>query len=111
MLKEGNANSSIGQDENSMVKFPPNRKFNLVLAAETTFTVSSANNTAYWLLYHLKPGTGVGFITAKRHYFGVGGGSDAFCDAAKMGCLVSGSVEYQLDVELAMEYNDGKSNI
>ena len=110
-LKERNSNTCIGMDKDSIAKFPPNGKFDLILAAETTYTLSSANDTAYWLIHHLKPGSGVGFIATKRYYFGVGGGSDAFCDAAKMERLISGSVEYRLDVELAMEYNDGKSNI
>jgi hypothetical protein len=76
--------------------------FDLILAAETTYTVKSANETAYLILNHLEPYTGVAFVAMKRYYFGVGGGSDAFCSACH---------RYGLETELVKVFQDGKSNI
>ncbi len=91
---------------------PQDGKFDLILAAETTYTPSSASDTAYLLMHHLKPDVGVGFIATKRYYFGVGGGSDAFRDAAARQTLDAGDgCVFRLKVDLVKEYNDGKSNI
>ncbi|GFH46743.1 hypothetical protein CTEN210_03217 [Chaetoceros tenuissimus] len=104
-------------------------KYDLILAAETTYTLQSAKDTAYLLLHHLQPETGVGFIATKRYYFGVGGGSDAFkaaCDSMTTDgteaidnedvemeddCDGKGNNRYRLSVDLVKEYKDGKSNI
>lgn len=109
-------------------------KYDLILAAETTYTEQSAKDTAYLLLHHLQPDTGVGFIATKRYYFGVGmyssicfsyplyidsflnslikivgGGSDAF----KAACVSvttygTGAIDNE-DVEMEDEC-DGKGN-
>jgi hypothetical protein len=105
-LKEGTLTSP-----NTSTNIPKEGKFDLILAAETTYTPSSANDTAYLLMNHLKPGAGVGFIATKRYYFGVGGGSDAFRDAIATQTMSVDGVTYCLIVELVKEYNDGKSNI
>jgi len=81
---------------------PEDGRFDLILAAETTYTSSSAKDTALWLYNHLKVGSGVGLVATKRYYFGVGGGSDAFRKA---------SVSHGLKLDLLREYNDGNSNI
>ena len=77
-------------------------RFDLILASETTYTNTASTETACWLMKHLKAGTGVGLVSMKRYYFGVGGGSDSFCKACK---------SYGLTVELVREFNDGASNI
>lgn len=87
-------------------------KYHIILAAETTYTLQSAEDTAFLLLHHLEPLTGIGFVATKRYYFGVGGGSDAFQDACEKLLLEQhdGS-RYGLEVELVKEYKDGISNI
>jgi hypothetical protein len=119
----GTCTSNVN-DTNAMKKnpnIPKDGKFDLILAAETTYTPSSCNDTAYLLLHHLKPDTGVGFIATKRYYFGVGGGSDSFRDAignqpqiAIEQPIEDGTMRsylYGLSIELVKDYNDGKSNI
>lgn len=86
-------------------------KLDLILAAETTYSPESSQDTAYLLLHHLKP-NGIGLVACKRYYFGVGGGSDEFVSAAK-GLVLKDhdGVEWKLHLELVRQYNDGKSNI
>ena len=77
-------------------------RFDLILASETTYTVTSSKETAYWLFHHLKYNTGVGLVSMKRFYFGVGGSTDSFRESA---------LSIGLTVDLLREYNDGSSNI
>jgi hypothetical protein len=77
-------------------------RFDLILASETTYTLSASKDTAYWLYHHLKYDTGIGLVSMKRYYFGVGGSTDVFKEAAS---------SYGLMVKLIREYNDGSSNI
>ena len=87
-------------------------KYHMILAAETTYTLQSAEDTAFLLLHHLEPLTGIGFVATKRYYFGVGGGSDAFQDACEKLLLEQNDgSRYGLKVELVKEYKDGISNI
>ena len=87
-------------------------KYHMILAAETTYTLQSAEDTAFLLLHHLEPLTGIGFVATKRYYFGVGGGSDAFQDACEKLLLEQhDDSRYGLKVELVKEYKDGISNI
>jgi hypothetical protein len=53
-------------------------RFDLILAAETTYTESSSRDTATLLSRHLKFDSGVGLVATKRYYFGVRGGTDCF---------------------------------
>jgi hypothetical protein len=85
-------------------------KLDLILAAETTYSLESSQDTAYLLLHHLKP-NGIGLVACKRYYFGVGGGSDEFVKAAKGLVLKEDGVEWNLQLELVRQCNDGKSNI
>ena len=64
------------------IHLPLDGRFDLILAAETTYTEESAMDTAKLLGRHLKVETGVGLVATKRYYFGVGGGADAFRQAA-----------------------------
>eukprot|EP00536_Pseudo-nitzschia_multiseries_P013852 jgi/Psemu1/36680/gm1.36680_g len=47
--------------------------YDCILASETTYSETSAKETAELLSRHLKPGKGVAFISTKRYYFGVAG--------------------------------------
>lgn len=61
-------------------KLSPDGYFDLILAAETIYTTTTARETALLLKRHLRPNTGIAYIASKRYYFGVGGGVDAFRD-------------------------------
>ncbi len=103
-LKNGliSNNDSIESDISRQTVEMDESRFNLILASETTYTNTASTETACWLMKHLKPCTGVGLVSMKRYYFGVGGGSDSFCTACK---------SFGLTVELVKEFNDGASNI
>ena len=80
-------------------------KFDLILAAETTYTRSAAEATAALLTKHLKYPSGYGIIANKRYYFGCGGGSDAF---------ISAITEFSnglLKVETIQIFDSGSGNI
>lgn len=85
-------------------------RFDLILAAETTYTPEASKDTAYLLLCHLKR-DGIALVACKRYYFGVGGGSDAFVNAANHMVLRDEDVHLGLKLDLIREYDDGKSNI
>ena len=57
---------------------PRDGKFDIILAAETTYSPEAARDTAAIISKHLRHNTGVAYIATKRYYFGVGGGSDCF---------------------------------
>ncbi len=106
-----NVNANTTNPFPKLDKIPPDGKFDLILASETTYTSKYAQDTAYLLVNHLKPNTGVGLVATKRYYFGVGGGSDAFLDACKSVSKTSIDNDYCLTVEILRQYDDGKSNI
>ena len=80
-------------------------KFDLVLAAETTYTKAAAESTAHLFYTHVKFPHGVGIIATKRYYFGCGGGTDAFREALSK---ESGS---QMRIETLETFDNGKGNI
>ncbi|KAL3797385.1 hypothetical protein HJC23_010511 [Cyclotella cryptica] len=88
-------------------------RFDLILAAETTYTIESCNDTAFLMLKHLKIDSGVGLVATKRFYFGVGGGTDMFTKAAKT--LSASSVKpfshHRLVVRTIRSYDTGNANI
>jgi hypothetical protein len=75
--------------------------FDLILAAETIYSPTSAQETAALFARHLTD-QGVGLVATKRYYFGVGGGSDAFRTAATI---------LNLRVETVCVYDNGSGNI
>jgi len=97
-------------DDHEIIKqsspvIPSNGRFNLILAAETTYTTQAAIDTATFLSKHLKNqgDGGMGLVATKRYYFGVGGGVDVFqeaCDKIK-----------GLNVESIRQYDSGSGNI
>ena len=54
--------------------------FDIILAAETIYSGTAAVDTAELLFRHLAD-DGVAFVATKRYYFGVGGGTESFCEA------------------------------
>ena len=87
---------------------PSNGQFDVILAAESTYTAQTARDTAALLALHLKPESGIGLVACKRYYFGVGGGSDAFREAA---ASLPNSNEYRLSVETLQTCDSGIGNI
>lgn len=91
---------------------PSDGRFDVILAAETAYTAESAWETALLLARHLKIESGIGLIACKRYYFGVGGGSDAFREAATSQRInVEDEGEYGLSVETIQIYDNGVGNI
>lgn len=89
-------------------------RFDLILAAETTYTTESCNDTAFLMAKHLKIDTGVGLIATKRFYFGVGGGSDMLFEAVKMfnsSNAAPFSKQQQLVIRTIKSYDTGNANI
>jgi predicted nicotinamide N-methyase len=106
--------SGVLQQEHSSL--PINGRFDVILAAETTYTSESAKDTAILLARHMVLGSGVGLVACKRYYFGVGGGSDAFREAAssqRIICATDGqsSKDYRLSIETVQVYDNGAGNI
>ena len=87
---------------------PGNGRFDVILAAESTYTAKTARDTATLLARHLKPESGIGLVACKRYYFGVGGGSEAFRQAA---ASLTNSNEYRLYVETLHTFDSGVGNI
>jgi SAM-dependent methyltransferase len=69
---------NLPDNEMLLSKLPLDGYFDLILAAETIYTTSTAHETTSLLKRHLRPETGIAYIASKRYYFGVGGGVDAF---------------------------------
>lgn len=112
-LEAGTLNSGA-PPQDAAAAVPADGRFDLILAAETTYTPAAARDTARLLLRHLRPSGGVGLVATKRYYFGVGGGSDAFRAAAAREttrAAGAGAVAHRLTVELAREFDDGRSNV
>lgn len=83
---------------------PDDGRFDLILAAETTYTEESSKDTAELLARHLKVDTGVGLVATKRYYFGVGGGADAFRQAAESMAVKVGSAGNGMDCTLKVDF-------
>mmetsp|Transcript_10005 Transcript_10005/g.14838 ORF Transcript_10005/g.14838 Transcript_10005/m.14838 type:complete len:350 (-) Transcript_10005:75-1124(-) len=86
-------------------------RFDVLLASETTYTTESCQDTAYLMLKHLKVDVGVGLVATKRFYFGVGGGADAFAQAADKVSESSQSHGLRLVVRTIQSYDTGNANI
>ena len=86
-------------------------RFDIILASETTYTTDSCQDTAYLMMKHLKVDIGVGLVATKRFYFGVGGGTDAFSQAADLVSKSGQSLGLRLDVRTIQSYDTGNANI
>jgi predicted nicotinamide N-methyase len=106
--------SVVVQQEHTSL--PINGRFDVILAAETTYTSESAKDTAILLARHLILGSGVGLVACKKYYFGVGGGSDVFREAASSQGIIhatdgQSSKDYRLSIETVQVYDNGAGNI
>ena len=87
-------------------------RLDLILAAETTYTPESCQDTAFLMLSHLKIDVGVGLVATKRFYFGVGGGTDLFTTACKKLASDQGPFAgLQLCIRTIQSYDTGNANI
>ena len=88
-------------------------RFDLILAAETTYTQQSCQDTAYLMAKHLRINTGVGLIATKRFYFGVGGGTDMLSDAIKLlnTSSISPYSNHLIMMRTIKSYDTGNANI
>ena len=86
---------------------PKDGVFDCIIATETNYSESSAMETANILAKHLKPGTGVAYISTKRYYFGVGGGTKCFCDALQQ----NNNANHKYHIEILQELDNGVGNI
>ncbi|GKY93024.1 histidine protein methyltransferase 1 [Mayamaea pseudoterrestris] len=85
----------------SSTKLPVDGQFDMILAAETLYTPQAAQETAYLIDQHLSA-DGTAYVSTKRYYFGVGGGTDVFGECAS---------KYGLQVETVHVVNTGLGNV
>lgn len=94
---------------------PPDGRFDLILAAETTYTEKAARETAELMRRHLVVDSGIGLVATKRYYFGVGGGSHAFrkyaTEAAASDHPSNTTPPVDLVVTTLQVYDSGAGNI
>ena len=79
--------------------------YDLILAAETLYTLESAQETCHLLARWLKPETGMAYLATKRYYFGVGGGTQ------ELWRVVETNYPNLLTLETIRVYDNGVSNI
>ncbi len=84
---------------------PKNGRFDCILASETTYSENSAIDTAKLLSKHMKPGTGVAYISSKRYYFGVGGGTKCLCESLKK------QKTHEFQIQVLEVFDNGAGNI
>lgn len=101
----------VRENEHEFEALPSNGRFDLVLAAETTYTTEACEDTALLLSKHLIPVHGIALVATKRYYFGCGGGSDVFRKAAATHRVILGGQGYGLIVETAETFDSGSGNI
>jgi len=97
--------TSISMEQSKHAALPKGGLFDCILASETTYSETAAMETAELLSRHLKPGKGIAYISTKRYYFGVGGGTKCFCDA------LNKQKAHKFHVETLKIYDNGAGNI
>lgn len=95
----------IGKDTEMPPAVPRNGLFDCILASETTYSENAAIETAELLSKHLKPGTGVAYISSKRYYFGVGGGTKCLCESLQK------QKTHEFQIEILQVFDNGAGNI
>lgn len=90
---------------------PCNGRFDVILASETIYSVQASRDVVKILLRHLVPQSGVALVAAKRFYFGVGGGCDAFRAAAEEERIEINNRAFKLSCETVELYDEGNGNI
>ena len=107
-LLDNNDNGGVTTKQQQPTKpsaVPKNGLYDYILASETTYSEIAAIETAELLSRHLKPGTGIAYISTKRYYFGVGGGTRFLCDALQK------STTHKFHIETLEVYDNGNGNI
>jgi hypothetical protein len=84
---------------------PTDGLFDIILAAETTYSETAAVETAALIARHLRPRKGVAYVATKRYYFGVRGGTSCLVDALNQ------NTDRNLAVEVLQVYDNGAGNI
>ena len=79
-------------------------KFDLILTAETLYTEENGKKLLEFFRHYLSP-TGLALLANKRYYFGVGGGTSEFQQAADT------HFQGEFDIAIAEAYDDGRNNI
>ena len=103
LLRKTKTSASVEQPTPPAV--PTSGLFDYILASETTYSEHSATETAELLSRHLKPGVGVAYISTKRYYFGVGGGSKCLCDS------LNKHKTHKFHIRTLEVHDDGAGNI
>lgn len=78
--------------------------FDYILTSDTIYSPELSPVLADLISALLKPDTGRAFVAAKRFYFGVGGSTQHFMDAAKERVV-------GMECRVVREFADGSSNI
>jgi hypothetical protein len=110
-LGSGDWNGILAPDPTSRnVKL---HSFDWIAASETLYTVQAAQETAYLLSQLLCPESGQALVASKRYYFGVGGGVDAFRQAAdnQVSIETGSGRTLKLKSETLQVYDNGRGNI
>ncbi|CAL5413911.1 unnamed protein product [Camellia sinensis] len=77
--------------------------YDVILMAETVYSISALPHLYELIKKCLNRLNGVVYMAAKKHYFGVGGGSRRFLSVVDKGCVMEAS--------LVSEVADGSSNV
>lgn len=101
----GKNTGSVSIEQRIPPALPRNGLFDCILASETTYSEEAAIETAELLSRHMKPGIGVAYISCKRYYFGVGGGTKSLCDSLRK------QKSHKFQVEILEVYDNGAGNI
>ena len=100
----------LEEGQHDLPALPRDGRFDLLLAAETTYTAEASEDTALLLANHLAI-DGVGLVATKRYYFGCGGGSDAFRKASATKQVSIEGTSYGLNIQTVEVYDCGSGNI
>ncbi|KAI2509988.1 methyltransferase [Fragilaria crotonensis] len=100
----------LAQGNHEIPQLPSGGRFHLVLAAETTYTTESSEDTATLLAKHVAI-DGMGLVATKRYYFGCGGGSDALRDSLSAQQVIIEGRSYILQASTVEVFDCGSGNI
>eukprot|EP01052_Picozoa_sp_SAG31_P039709 SAG31_NODE_5565_length_2454_cov_1.963907_1_plen_269_part_00 len=102
-------------DWNQLAAIAPAEGYDLILAADTLYNLHTCKEQARLLHEHLRQPCGIALVAAKRYYFGVGGGTDAFVSSLEESTYLETQKQQVMskkkwDIEEALIFADGKSN-
>ncbi|CAI0453197.1 unnamed protein product [Linum tenue] len=94
---------SDGKDADSSLRQNPVYDYDIILMAETIYAISAQQSLYELIKKCVKRPGGVTYMAAKKHYFGVGGGTRQFLSMVKKDGV--------MDATLVAEVADGSSNV